>query len=52
MKKLYIIRKYVKANSAKDAMLKENKHPVDDVWLDDDWKKENINKIKEIKGFK
>lgn len=37
--KLYIIRKYVVANSAAEAIVKERRQTVDDVWLDDDWKK-------------
>lgn len=32
--KIYVVRKYVKATSAKDAILKEKKCEVDDVWLD------------------
>lgn len=37
--KLYIIRKYVFAPSAAIAIHRERRAPVDDVWLDDDWKK-------------
>lgn len=37
--KLYIIRKYIYAPSAKLAISRETKHPVDDCWVDDDWKK-------------
>jgi hypothetical protein len=37
--KLYIVRKYIKAKNALDAIKKENDHAVDDVWLDEDWKK-------------
>lgn len=37
--KLYIIRKYVFAPSAAQAIARERRAPVDDVWLDDDWKK-------------
>ena len=41
-KKLFVIRKYVLARSAKEAIRAERKAPVDDVWLDDDWKKANV----------
>lgn len=40
--KLYIIRKYIMAPSAKDALKKDKHAPVDDVWVDDDWKKMNV----------
>lgn len=30
--KLFVVRKYIYADSAKQAMLKDKKHPVDDVW--------------------
>jgi hypothetical protein len=42
--KLYVIRKFVMAKSAKDAILKEKKGDVDDVWLDEDFKKSEIDK--------
>lgn len=35
MKKIYVIRKYIVATSAKEAIRKERKHQVDDVFLDD-----------------
>lgn len=38
-KQQYIIRKYVMASSAIEAIKLEAKAPVSDVWLDDDWKK-------------
>jgi hypothetical protein len=42
--KIYVVRKYVKATSAKDAILKEKKCEVDDVWLDCEEEK--------VEGFK
>lgn len=42
--KLYIVRKYIMARSAKDAILKDKKSDVDDVWLDEDFKKTEIDK--------
>lgn len=41
IEKLFIVRKYVKAVSAAEAIRLEKKAPVDDVWVDDDWKKMN-----------
>jgi len=42
--KLYIVRKYIMARSAKDAILKDKKSDVDDVWLDEYFKKTEIDK--------
>ena len=50
VEKLFIVRKYIKATSALHAIKKDKKHPVDDVWVDDDWKKENQSKADAI-GF-
>lgn len=36
----YIVRKYIMAKSAVDAIKKDKIAPVNDVWLDDDWKKQ------------
>lgn len=37
--KQFVVRKYIMAKSASDAIKKEKQFPVDDVWIDDDWKK-------------
>jgi hypothetical protein len=37
--KLFVVRKYIKAISAADAIRRDKTTPVDDVWVDDDWKK-------------
>ena len=37
--KLFVVRKWIKAKSAKEAIKKEKTCPVDDVWIDDDWRK-------------
>jgi hypothetical protein len=42
MDKLYVIKKYVYAKNAKEAMLREKYSSVDDIWIDDDWKKINM----------
>lgn len=36
--KRYIIRKYIYAQSAMDAIKKDKTSPVDDVWVDVDYK--------------
>ena len=37
--KLFVIRKYIFAKSAVDAIKKHKTTPVDDVWVDEDFKK-------------
>ena len=37
--KLFVIKKYVWATSAKAAILKDKKTPPDECWVDEDWKK-------------
>lgn len=48
---LYIVKKFIFAKDAKQAIKKEKQHPVDDVWMDDRWREEFLSKRKEI-GFK
>jgi len=40
--KLFVVRKYIYAKSVKEAIKKDKTKEVDDCWVDDDWKKENI----------
>ena len=49
--KMFVVRKYVKAESAEQAIKKEKKQKPDDVWVDEDWKKNNIQK-KDAIGFR
>lgn len=37
---LYVIRKYIRANSATEAIRLDRKKSVDDVWLDEEFKKQ------------
>jgi hypothetical protein len=48
--KMFILRKYVRAKSASDAIRKDKQTPVDDVWVDDDWKKQQ-NALENAIGF-
>ena len=53
--KLFIVRKYIMATSAKQAIIKDKLTPVDDVWIDDEWKKNNPteqNNLQSAIGFK
>lgn len=46
--KLFIVRKYIYANSASQAIKRDKETPVDDVWWDDEDKKmfnEQVNGI-------
>lgn len=49
--KLYIIKKYIKAPSAAVAIRRERNHPVDDVWVDDEWRKNNTDRLADTMGF-
>jgi hypothetical protein len=44
--KLFIVRKYVQASSAREALKKEKTQEADDVWIDEKWQQENT-----IRGF-
>ena len=38
----YVIKKFIMANSATDAISRDKKTPVDEVYLDPEWDRENI----------
>lgn len=50
-KKRYIVRKYIMAKSADEAMRKERKVKPDDIYVDDSWIKDNPNKLESAIGF-
>lgn len=41
-KKLYIVKKYIYAPSLKEALKAEQTTPVDDIWIDDTWRNNNM----------
>jgi hypothetical protein len=49
--KLFVVRKYIKAASAADAIRKDRRHPVDEVWIDDEWKKGAAARLEDAIGF-
>lgn len=49
--KLFIVRKYIKARSAAEAIRKEKTHAVDDVWVDDAFKQGAAQGITHAVGF-
>lgn len=50
--KKFVVKKYVWAQSAADAIKKESKVRVDDVWVDEDWRRANTQDQKTEIGFK
>lgn len=48
MKKLYEIRKYVYAESAEEAMCIEVEYLPEDVWINEDCKKNHIDRPEDI----
>ena len=49
--KQYIVRKYIMAKSAKEAIKLDSKAEVDDCWVDEDWKASLYEKSQDM-GFK
>lgn len=48
---MFIVRKYIMATSAKDALRKDLKTPADDVWIDEEWKKKQLEQLPSAIGF-
>jgi len=48
-KQLYVIRKYIMAKSAQEAIRKDKTTKVQDCWIDEDWRKNNLTIVT---GFK
>ena len=42
MKKLFVVKKYIMAESASEAIRKDKQTPVGDVWVHEDWMKKDI----------
>lgn len=49
--KLFVVRKYIWAKSAQEALDKDKKTPAQDVWIDEDWKKMSGDKSANPVGF-
>lgn len=50
--KRFIVRKYVMAKNASQALRKEASITPDDVYLDDEWVKQQTSQNKIVEGFK
>lgn len=48
MNKLFVVKKYVMAASVKDALKKEKELPVDECWVDVEWKNKQLDESKNI----
>ena len=49
--KLFIVRKYVMADSCSQALRKERSQKPDDCWLDEDYKKKMSESLTSAIGF-
>lgn len=49
--KMYVVRKYIMASSAKEALKKEIRTPADDCWIDEEWKKGGGGTLESAIGF-
>jgi hypothetical protein len=50
-RKLFVIRKFVMARSAADALKLDRNTPPDDVFVDDDWKQGKAGSLEKALGF-
>lgn len=41
--KMYVVRKYIKATDVKQALRKEPKTPVHDLWIDNEWRDRELS---------
>lgn len=49
--KMYVVRKFVLARSALEAIKVESTHPVDAVFIDDDWASGKGKNLADALGF-
>jgi hypothetical protein len=50
--KLFVVKKYVMARSAADALRKEKRIKPDSVWVDEEWSEGKRTNLAEAVGFK
>ena len=51
LKKMFVIRKYILAHSAHDALKVERRYKPDEVYIDLDWQKANPDTLESCMGF-
>lgn len=49
--KLFIVKKYIYAKNAAEALRKERQYRPDDVWVDEEWRKEHKTQLSSAIGF-
>ena len=49
--KRFIVRKYIMATSAQQAIKKERRVRPDDVWVDEEWAKQNSAQLVSAMGY-
>lgn len=49
--KMFVVKKYILAHSAHEALKKERRVRPDDIWVDEDWRKENKYDLPSQIGF-
>ena len=49
--KLFVVKKYIMAKNASEAIRKDKTTPVDDVWVDEDFKKKSMENLASAIGF-
>lgn len=49
--KLFVIKKYIMAKNAMEAIKFDKNILPDDVWIDEDWKKGNSKRLESSMGF-
>ena len=48
---MFIVKKYIMATSAQEALRKERSTPADDCWVDEDWRKASKDNLASAIGF-
>lgn len=49
--KMFIVKKYIMARSAREALRKERTQAADDCWVDEEWRKNNTDNLAAAIGF-
>lgn len=49
--KMFIIKKYVRARSASEAIKLDRTIKPDDVWIDEDWRRNQSDRLADAIGF-
>ncbi len=49
--KRFVVRKYIMAKSVHDALKIERRIRPDDIYVDEDWKRDNPNRLESCIGF-